>query len=580
MKTVNNPSLIKLAQPVRLFLVLLLASMSLFSYSTQSFAKQITVTTDRNSVEMGDIITLMVEADFQSRGDQIQLDQLRDQFEVLNQQQSNHFEMINGDFASFTRWQIQLLPKQAGKLIVPPFELDGVKSKPYEITVTEAKQWDQSKPLFLEGEVDKDKVHVQEQIIYTLRLFHKGSLGRGNSSIRPPEFGKSLVEPLNKDDPRPYGKTINGQQYSVYEWRYAVFPQSSGKLAFSRPSFNGLLYYKGGQKVVRAMAEPLNVEVLPKSESVDQSLPYWLPAGSVKLTQEWPKLPQTVHVGDSLKRIISLEVEGLKSSQLPEIKTQNDSNFKVYAETPQKSQQISTEGITSQLVLTEAIVPTKEGVMQIPNLEISWLNTRNGKIETAILETQSIEVWPSSHSIPQVVQSDQTGKLSSMGSQIDSNAPLSSKEAAYEAVFLNLNIWQLTAFIAILLWLSTLLLWYRSNHQIHRKLADLKQTNLDRQSEAKAPTVNKQWCQLPAKEFYPELLRQLHDDLNIPSVEQVTSQALKQAIQQLESHLFAEAELNKDTLKSICELWPSFSEQHQAKQHRQPSSSLNNLYSE
>jgi len=99
------------------------------------FAKTLTVSADRQTIEMGDIITLSIQADFQTLGSQLDLDSLKDQFELLGRQQNNQISMINGQFSSNTQWQITLLAKQIGELIVPPLRIEGVESKPYKIKV-------------------------------------------------------------------------------------------------------------------------------------------------------------------------------------------------------------------------------------------------------------------------------------------------------------------------------------------------------------------------------------------------------------------------------------------------------------
>ncbi|MBD3777621.1 MAG: BatD family protein, partial [Thiotrichales bacterium] len=92
------------------------------------WANSVTVQTDRQQVEMGDIVTLTIDADFQSRLGQPDLSALQDQFELLGSQRSSNIQIVNGDFQTSTRWLVQLLPKQAGELMIPPIDIDGVKS--------------------------------------------------------------------------------------------------------------------------------------------------------------------------------------------------------------------------------------------------------------------------------------------------------------------------------------------------------------------------------------------------------------------------------------------------------------------
>lgn len=523
--------------------------MFVMSISSLSYAQKISVQTDRQTVEMGDVITLMIEADFQSKTGQINLKPLEDQFDILNQQQSNQVEIINGSYNSYTRWRVQLLPKQVGKLIIPPFELEGAKSAPYPITVLKAKYSDDNRPYFLEAKVDKTKAYVQEQVVYTLKFFHKGSLLSGN--IRPPKFDDALVEQLKEQSV--YGKTINGQQYTVYEWQYAFFPQSSGQLIIPGPSFTGMLQLRGGQKGVRALAEPVSIEVLPKQAKEGV---YWLPASSVKLSQKWVNLPKTIHVGDSIRRIITLEVEGLKVSQLPEIKSQNGQNYKVYPDTADQKQSVTSDGIKSIVSLSQAVVPSSEGTLQLEDITIHWWNTNTKKMETTVLKTEPLEIWPASSSIPKVVESsDGANKIANLnGVSSEASEQTSSPRMQTEASQPQSSLWMVIALVMTFLWLITTAILFT----LRRKLMTLEnQNNITNQAtETKEKLVfNKKWCDLPLNEFYQELLRQLREDMQIESIEHIPNEHLKQAVLQLESHLFGGQKLGYKTMQEICDNW-------------------------
>lgn len=525
------------------------AVLFLISFSTLSYAKEITVKTDRQTVEMGDVISLVVQADFQVNNSQLNLDELKEKFDVLAQQQSNQVEIINGKYNSFTRWQIQILPKELGQVVIPSFEINGIKSKPYPIKVLKAQFTDSNRPYFLEAQVSKRQAYVQEQIIYTLRFYHKGSLINGN--IRPPKFDDSLLEQLKEQSV--YGKTINNQQYTVYEWQYAFFPQSSGTMNIPGPSFTGMVQLRGGQKGIRAMAEPIRIRVIPK---VKDELKYWLPASSVSLTQDWQNLPQTVHVGDSLKRTITLKVDGLKTSQLPELKTESGSNFKVYPDTTNKKQELSENGVTSYITLTQAIVPTAEGTLQIPDLTLTWLNTNTNKLETTVLESKPIAIWASNSSIPNVInQNNDTTQDKLDNSAIEPNQTQNAMYNRYPAHDSVQWYWVAIAFVGLTLWLITLLFLLKTRGQLQDIQAKLKNENELNQNEKRDLAFNKKWCDLPLNEFYKELLRQLHDDMHIASVTEIDNPILRNAVLQLESHLFAGEKLGFKTMQEICDNW-------------------------
>ena len=549
----SNPFFPKLAGLVIALLVML--------YSALSMADSLKVETDRQNVEMGDIITLAIEADFQSKGSKLDLTLLEEQFDVINNQQSNQIEIINGSYNSFTRWRLQILPKQAGQLMIPPFELNGVKSKPYPINVSEAKYADGQQPYFLEAKIDKQQIYVQEQVIYTLRFYHKGSLINGN--IRPPKFDNALVESLKEQSV--FGKTIEGQQYTVYEWQYALFPQASGDFKIAGPSFTGLLHLRGKQKGVQSVAKDTVIKVLAAEKSPN---PYWLPATSLTLNQEWEDLPKTIYVGDSLRRIITLKVEGLKTTQLPTITTQNGSTYKVYADEAVNSQTLSEKGVKSIKLISQAIVPTQEGTLTLPDEAITWWNTEKSSFDTVTLKSQPLTIWPASNvnqnTIPPVTESSQiaSNKLANNSIESGQYRQPQSNQTSNEMLSIPFWVWPIMVAVLASLWLITLLFLLRTRKQLKAAGMNGSTINLDTHSTTENYTFNHQWCEMPLPEFYKELLRQLHDDLHIKSVENIPIERLRNAVFQLEAHLFAGDKLGYDTQQTICDNWASLITKH------------------
>ncbi|WP_029408705.1 BatD family protein [Thiomicrorhabdus sp. Milos-T2] len=542
--------------------------MCLTLYSAFGWADSITVKTDRQNVELGDIVTLTIDTDFQTSDSKLDLSTLKDQFDVINKQQSNQISIVNGSYSSHTIWRIQILPKQVGTLMIPPFEINGVKSQPYPIKVTKAQYSDDNRPYFLESSVDKTQAYVQEQIIYTLRFYHKGSLVNGN--IRPPQFGNALVESLKEQSV--YGKTINGQQYTVYEWQYALFPQSSGDFAISAPSFTGVLHLRGKQKGVQSVAKKMVIKVLP---AVKNPQGYWLPAHSLSLTQKWQNLPDTIRVGDSLRRIITLEVDGLKESQLPTITTQNGQNYKVYADEAKNNQTLSEKGVHSIKVISQAIVPTQEGTLTLPDEKITWWNTQTQRLETTVLKSQPLTIWaadPSNTNIPPVTQTTSNtnkaenalnqGKNQELNNQyIRPNYSQVPEQAS--VLLIPFWVWPIMLAVVISLWLITLLLLLRTRKQINAlQLTIGKNPTVITENGSVQQSFNHQWCEMPLPSFYKELLRQLHDDLNINNVDAIPNEKLKAAIFQLEAHLFAGQNLDDRTQQTICDNWASLITRH------------------
>ena len=532
-----------------------------------SFADKLTVKADRQTIEMGDLITLQVEADFQTSGSQLNLESLNDQFEVLGRQQSNRISVTNGKFSSTTAWQVTLLPKHIGELVIPPLEVADVKSEPFKITVTpvQKKSAQNRGSYFVESSLNKNQAYIQEEVLYSLKLYF---LGNFTGSVRAPQFENALSVTLK--DQNVYGKHLNGEQYTVYEWQYALYPQQSGEMTIKGPVFSGIHLYRGRQKGIQEAAEnhPLKVLAAPYSfsQTTDDS---WLPAKAVKLAERWQSLPKTVRVGDSLNRNLTLDVVGLKASQLPQLTTENQAGFKVYADQAESEEAIIQDGLRSQLQISQAIIPTQEGVLTLPEQSVHWWNTESQKIETATISARTFTVLPALNT------SHQNGHTNQKGADVPiqiirdthQSSPSILPDVSRETSFY----WTLVTIILGLAWFVTLGLWYRQNKKFKALMKRLEQSEaMENQSQPNAqidlgstptiaPTSHKshssslcEQTDLTASAFYHQLRTELSDRFAINHFAEIEYAPLKEAINQLENHLFNQTAFADDTLKTIC----------------------------
>ncbi|MGM0541387.1 MAG: BatD family protein [Pseudomonadota bacterium] len=567
------------SSPKGLWLVLLFSL--LLASPIGAWAQSVTVQTDRQTVEFGDVITLIIETDFQTGGNQLDLTVLEDQFEVLGKQQSNNLQYINGGFSSRTRWQVQLLAKHIGELIVPAFQIENATSQPVTITVLPVQKTSQNDlgPYFLESSISKQQVTVQEEVIYHLRLYFLGSV---SGNIRPPLFDQALWEPLKEQ--AVYGKKMNGKTYSVYEWVYAIYPQQSGLLEIPGAQFTGLIQYNGRQKAVSEIADTQTLTVLPETaEFKNQSKNPWLPASALQFKEQWISALDEVRVGDSLSRTVTLNALGLKASQLPVLTTPNGAGYKVYADPAVSEQVIVKNGLQSQVKVKQAIIPTQTGPITLPEQTITWWNTTLEKTQTATLSARTLTVLPALATqapltdLGQVLSPESLDNAAnaSAGQQISAMVSRETK-----------SIWQIMSLLLLFILVITLLLWRRKHKQMQAIVAALQpaQTPVVENNQAWSNSAS-ELCEtdkqgdlkLTPEQFYNKLRIKLAELHKIHSLEALEYPELQTVMGELEAHLFNQMALAPDTLCEICRLlnrWPI----KPGKAQTAPASQLNELY--
>lgn len=403
------------AQPQGLFLLLPLLLVLLMG-STAS-AADVDAQVDRNPIALNESVEFTLTA----RGDvdgQPDFSPLRRDFDIIGNRNSTQVSIQNGHMERLTTWTLSLLPRRKGMLTVPAIVVGADASAAFELEVLDSPPpGSADQDLFIEVTVDTDKPYVQQQVLYTVRLYHAVNLSGGNLS--QPDFinGEALLERLGDDTS--YRTKRNGRQYQVIERRYALFPQHSGTLRIDPLVFDGQIRqrrrtiwdpFDGNTRTQRVLSPALELEVRPIPEAFTGQ--QWLPAHSLELAQAWSTTPPQFHAGEPTTQTIAIIAEGLTAAQLPEVRHGQLDNSKQYPDQAELHDKHSPNGIVGVRQQKIALIPQKEGELSLPEIRIPWWNLAEDRMETATLKAQSFAVTPGKGStsapVPQPANPRQT----------------------------------------------------------------------------------------------------------------------------------------------------------------------------
>ncbi len=316
---------------------------------------------------------------------------LENNFDIIDQQQKYNIQSVNGTNSATIKWVYTLSPKRAGELSIPAIKHNNKTSKPVNIKVLEGKpSIDDGRPplVFMEAEVDKQEVYVQEQIIYTLRLYHADNLAGGDLSN--PELSNAIVEQVG--DQKKYYRMRYNQRYEVIERKFLIFPQQSGELSIAPQTFSGTIIDNRLRKRrhVRDNTEAVSINVLPPASDFTGQI--WLPAISLNLTEKWDKPVESVSVGDSFTRTISIQALGLLGSALPPLNLTESNGFKQYPDQPVTESLEHQAGVESSRTESIAMVAVKAGSVTLPEIKIPWWDTVNQVERIAIIPSRVLTI--------------------------------------------------------------------------------------------------------------------------------------------------------------------------------------------
>lgn len=357
------------------------------------------VSVDKNPIMIDEALQLIISAEGEITSRQIDLSALENDFRLSNTSISQSTRSINFNTTKTTTWVTQLFPKEIGTFSVPVFEMDGQKSKAFDIIVTPVGngQGATARDFYVTANVDMDIVYLQQQIKYTTKLLMAKDIQRG--SLQAPELENAIIKQIGED--KEYEDFQNGVRYRVIERTYAIIPQASGSFSISGTVFNGEAITDSRQsfgfisrtKPINRVSPTIDLTVLPIPDNYQE---HWLPSEFVQLDEEWQQDPTRIILGQPITRTITLTAAGLVEEQLPEIAGMYPPDFKTYPDQASTATVDKGKVLFAQKIQSEAIIPNRVGKFVLGEVVVPWFNVVTKKTEYAKLPARSIEVLPPS----------------------------------------------------------------------------------------------------------------------------------------------------------------------------------------
>ncbi|MAI79540.1 MAG: hypothetical protein CL917_11405 [Deltaproteobacteria bacterium] len=400
---------------------------------------------DQPEVRTGESFQLTIRSQGRGLRAEPDLSVLDRDFYVLSRGQSIRTTIVNGQSHATVDWQIQLAPIRSGDLEIPPILVGKERTKSIRLSVTDQRkendpQNTHSKKIHqtiqLNAEIDRSDPYVQEQMELTLRL--ESSLPILSGSLTEPEVSGAIVEKLGEDMSQII--EVEGDPVHIFERRFAVFPQQSGEITINPSVFEGKVkaapqgrnrrnaayadsriqgmlggsllndffgnrnsllddFFGQSGKSIRAISNPIEVTVRERPE---QALGQrWLPAQDLALVEAWgdgvSDIP-TFKVGEPIDRIIAIRARGVTSSQLPIPESSDVDGLKQYTQPDYEDTQHLNGEMFSVRALPTVLIPTREGHLTLPSIDVEWWDTETDQARVATLPARTVQVHPGEQS--------------------------------------------------------------------------------------------------------------------------------------------------------------------------------------
>jgi hypothetical protein len=392
----------RLSSKISVFLLILLTA----SVSRAEISVKLRL--DRSETLLTDSVQIIVSVVGSRDSDSPPEIQGLENFEVRSGGTSSRVEFINGKVSSSVDYTYFILPGKAGTFRIGParvlvddrtYTSDTVKLSVLEPARTKG---DERGPIFLTAALASDTVYVEEQTIYTLKLYLRRNVR--NINLNLPEAENLIFKQISK--PVEYRSTHLGKDYRVLEVRYALLPSRAGSYAIE-PSKMSMTVLQSRRRSGRSIfddpfssfssgrpatvsSESLQLKVRPlpeKGKPPDFS-------GLVGKFKMWSKLdPVSLKTGESATLTVSVSGEG-NVNRIPDLEIPELDNIKIYADKPVLESTQDNEGLKGAKIMKWALVPEKDGRLEVPPVTISFFDTENHTYKTLKSSSYTLSVLP------------------------------------------------------------------------------------------------------------------------------------------------------------------------------------------
>lgn len=368
----------------------------------------IALSLDRNEATVTDSIKMVVKiSGVRSTDSWPEINGL-EPFDISQQGSSSRVEIINGKFSSAIEYNYMIQPKEEGTYKIGPARLtvDGktVTSNTEKLTITKSSRSSgiDRGGIFLSANLSSKKIYIEEQAVYTLKLYYQVSVQ--DISLSLPEVKHLTFKQIEK--PFEYQSVYNGKPYQVSEVRYVLIPSKEGTYGIKPARINltvmqsrrgsgfGIFddpFFSMPTGIPKNLAsEPLELNVLPLPKKERPSnFTGMVGTFAMKASLE----PAKIKKGESSTLTVVVEGHG-NVKTIPDLKGPEQQYIKIYADQPVLEESVDSDGIKGSKTLKWALVPEKEGQYQLSPLTVSFFDTQKQRYRTIEIRPLYLSVLP------------------------------------------------------------------------------------------------------------------------------------------------------------------------------------------
>jgi hypothetical protein len=177
-----------------------------------------------------------------------------------------------------------------------------------------------------------------------------------------------------------WGKTKlpDGQSALAFDRTVAIFPHHAGDFTIEPFTHKLTVNDAGARRVVEVRSKPIPFPVARWTEPAggpDAKEPWWLPARDVTITDSWSPDPETVKVGETTRRIVTLEAQGMIAEGLPPRPVMRTRGIITFAGPVTRETLLTPSGPVARATYQWDVKPGVPEIIPLDAIAIPWFDT-------------------------------------------------------------------------------------------------------------------------------------------------------------------------------------------------------------
>ncbi len=348
---------------------------------------------DRHQLTMGEKLTLtlrLLDADLRLRAEgvdpNVDLSVLHRDFDVGVPRAGFRYNIYKGRGRSTSEIVVELYPRRPGRLVIPPFRIEGLATAPIEVEV-KALAADQAPEVFMRAGSSVARPWQGQQLVVFIDLYNRVELKRAKMADLLTTEPTRIELLAHWELPRStFHATHLGFDYEVLRLAWAIFPDRPGPFTVHLPAIEAVT--TAGREL-RFPHQSLEFDVRPLPEGVDPAIIIGRPR------LDYEPLPSHARQHEAIEWRLTLSAP-VGVSTLPDYLPLEPppEGIRRYAERARRDAVKRSDGIIDRATYAFSLMPLASGEFTLPEIAIPYFDPETGRAEVARVPPRLVIVEP------------------------------------------------------------------------------------------------------------------------------------------------------------------------------------------